>query len=55
VPNQPPAALIPESETEFTVDGMDIELTFVRDSNGKVTHFNVRLPYQDEFPAKKIN
>jgi hypothetical protein len=54
VPNQPALPLIPESETEFTIEGADVQLTFVRDPGGKVSGVNVQPPNQDSFPATKI-
>ncbi len=54
VPNQPDAILIPESETEFSVEGADVEVSFVRDPAGKVTHANVQMGMQPPFLAKKI-
>jgi hypothetical protein len=46
-------ALVPESETSFSVPKYDIWISFVRDSTGKVTGF---VGYQDgEFEGKKLD
>ena len=55
VPNQPPMALYPESETVLAVEDADTEVTVFRDSSGKVTGLMVQRPNQPGFPAKRIN
>jgi ketosteroid isomerase-like protein len=40
---RPAAELFPESETEFFLKGRDVQITFIRDRKGQVTHALVRL------------
>lgn len=54
LPNQPSFALYPESETEFSVEGADVQVNFFRDPAGKVTHLTVQQPDRPEMSAQKI-
>ena len=48
-----PRRLLPESPTEFFIDGVDAQITFVRDSSGAVTGL-VLHQYGRDRTAKKI-
>jgi ketosteroid isomerase-like protein len=40
---RPQAELLPESEAEFFIKGRDVQIVFVRDRKGRVTHALLRL------------
>ncbi|MCA1601097.1 MAG: DUF3471 domain-containing protein, partial [Acidobacteria bacterium] len=50
---QPKLELFPESETRFFAITVSVELTFVKDASGQVTHLVLRQGGQDT-TAKKI-
>ncbi|MBA3570739.1 MAG: DUF3471 domain-containing protein, partial [Pyrinomonadaceae bacterium] len=50
---QPKLELFPESELRFFATSVPVELTFVRDASGQVTHLILRQGGQDR-TAKKI-
>lgn len=50
---QPKLELFPESETRFFATAVSVELTFVKDASGQVTHLILRQGGQDT-TAKKI-
>ncbi len=50
---QPKLELFPESETRFFATAVSVELTFVKDASGQVTHLILRQGGQDR-TAKKI-
>jgi CubicO group peptidase (beta-lactamase class C family) len=47
--------ILPESETEFFLEGPEIKLTFVKDEKGKVTHVLVRQGRKDEEKAMRVD
>jgi ketosteroid isomerase-like protein len=46
--------LLPESETQFFVEGGDAQFTFYKDDRGRVTHLIIRRGNGQEERAKKI-
>ena len=50
----PKATLVAVSETQFVVAGTESRLTFVRDAEGRVTHFTIRRGERPEETAKKV-
>jgi hypothetical protein len=51
--NQGSVSLIPESETEFEVEGWDADLVFTKDPESKVIHASFQAPDRDPIPLKK--
>jgi CubicO group peptidase (beta-lactamase class C family) len=47
--------ILPESETEFFVEGVDAKLTFVKDDKGKVTHMMLRQGKNDPERANRVD
>ncbi|HEV2704961.1 MAG TPA: DUF4440 domain-containing protein [Pyrinomonadaceae bacterium] len=50
---RPQAELLPESEAEFFIKGRDVQIVFVRDRKGRVTHALLRLNGAD-VRAKRV-
>jgi len=53
VPNAPAYKLFPETETDFSVPTADVELTFVKGPDGKVTEIRLTNPNQEPISVKK--
>jgi CubicO group peptidase (beta-lactamase class C family) len=51
---QPKAELIPQGNERFLAAGPNVNLTFVKDDKGQVTHVSVRLRDGREMLAKKV-
>lgn len=51
---QPKAELVSQGNDRFLVAGPNVNLTFVKDDKGQVTHVNVRLRDGREMLAKKV-
>jgi CubicO group peptidase (beta-lactamase class C family) len=52
--NQTKLEILPSSETEFFIEIVDAQLTFVKDENGKVTHVTLRQGKRDPEKAKRV-
>jgi len=53
-PGQPKAELVSQGNDRFFVAGPDVNLTFVKDDKGQVTHVSVRMGDGREVQAKKV-
>ena len=52
-PGEEPFRVLPESETEFFLQAMDLQLTFVKDRTGRVTGLELHSGGQST-PAPKV-